>query len=260
MRVKFLLVSLVWAILVVCFSSIGGAAKDETLIFYTSFDNMSGDKIQDDSGNGSLGTLNGDAKIVKDGKYGSAVSLGGAGHVDCGNNKILNQAFPGLTIEAWVNPKVLGEQAIAVKWAWTVAGDHIGLFLFSGKGLIAVADGLTSEGGFQGTKAIKTNEWAHVAATWNSKDFSYQIYINGELDGSGKQNGKGVSTKSPETLKIGAQITGTQRYFTGLVDEVAIYSRVLTEEEIKKDMKGNIADVQPSGKLSATWAIIKTQY
>ena len=259
MRVKNLMVSLLMISLVVCFSSIGRAVKDSDLIFYMSFDKINKDTIEDITGNGNTGTLQGDAKITKGGKYGSAVSLGGAGHVDCGNDKILNQEFPGLTIEAWVNPKVLGEQSIAVKWAWTVPGDHLGLFLFDGNGLIAVADGVTSEGGFRGAKAIKPNEWAHIAGTWDSKDFSYQVYINGELDGSGKQNGQGINTKSEETLKIGAQITGTQRYFTGLIDDVAIYGRVLKADEIKKDMKGDIADIQPSGKLSATWARIKAQ-
>ena len=113
MRVKGLLNSLLIISLVVCFSSIGKAVKDKDLVFYMSFDKKSGDMIVDDSGNGNAGTLNGDAKITKDGKYNSAVSLGGAGYVDCGNNEILNQDFPGLTIEAWVNPKALGEQAIA---------------------------------------------------------------------------------------------------------------------------------------------------
>jgi len=259
MRGKYFIASLVVS-LAVCFSSIGVAAKDQDLIFYMTFDQTNGKTIEDDSGNDNTGTLNGDAKITTDGKYKSAVSLGGAGHIDCGNNEILNQEFPGLTIEAWVNPKVLGEQSIAVKWAWAVEGDHLGLFLFGGNGLIAVADGVTSEGGFQGAKAIKTNDWSHVAGTWNSKDFSYQVYINGELDGGGKQSGQGISTKSEETLKLGAQITGTQRYFTGLIDEVAIYGRVLEADEIKKDMKGAISDVQPSGNLSVTWANIKTDY
>jgi hypothetical protein len=232
-------------------------AKDKDMVFYMSFDKMNGDKIQDDSGNDNVGTLKGDAKIVKGGKYGSTISLEGAGYVDCGNNPILNQEFPGLTVEAWVNPKVLApESTIVGKWAWTASGDHIGLFMFSGKGLIAVADGVTSEQGFSGKIVVKENEWVHVAATWNSKDFSHQIFINGELDGSGKQTGKGINTKSLETLKIGAQITGVARYFTGLIDDVAIYGRILTNNEIKRDMQG-LAPVEYSGKLSNTWAGIK---
>ncbi|MGQ9609467.1 MAG: LamG domain-containing protein [bacterium] len=253
---NLLLTSILMCFLIV---SINLYAKDKDLIFYMSFDTMVGDKVQDDSGNGSLGTLKGDAKIVKNGKYGSAISLSGAGHIDCGNNPILNQEFAGLTIEAWVNPAMLVPESMIVgKWAWTVAGDHIGLFMFNGKGLIAVADGVTSEQGFVGQKAVKENTWSHVAATWNSKDFSHQIYINGELDSVGKQTGKGINTKSNETLKIGAQITGTARYFNGLIDDVAIYGRILTEEEIKADMKG-LAPVDYFGKLLDTWAKIKIQ-
>lgn len=246
----------------VCFIvyfSPAGKAKDKDLVFYMSFDKMNGDKIQDDSGNDNIGTLTGDAKIVKNGKYLSAISLEGAGYVDCGNNPIVNQEFTGLTTEAWVNPKVLSpESTIIGKWAWTATGDHIGLFMFAGKVLIAVADGVTSEQGFSGKNVVKENEWVHVAGTWDSKDFSHQIFINGELDSVGKQTGKGINTKSQETLKIGAQITGTARYFTGLIDDVAIYGRILTNDEIKKDMRG-MAPVEYLGKLSSTWASIKSQ-
>jgi hypothetical protein len=247
-------------LLLICFCllSFEVVAKDNDLIFYMSFDKMSGNKIQDDSGNENIGALNGDAKIVKDGKYGSAVSLEGAGYVDCGNNPILNQEFTGLTIEAWVNPKELTpESTIVGKWAWAAAGDHMALFMFAGKVFVAVADGVTSEQGFSGQKVVKENSWVHIAGTWDSNDFSHQIFINGELDSSGKQTGKGINTKSTETLKIGAQITGTARYFAGLIDDVAIYGRVLKDTEIKKDMQG-LASVEYSGKLLNTWAEIKT--
>lgn len=259
-RARDLIFSLILASVVVCFSSVGGSASDPDLIFYMSFDNASGDEIEDDSGNGSTGLLNGDAELTADGKFGSALSLDGAGHVDCGNAEILNQDFPGLTIEAWVYPTALGGiQAPAVKWAWTAEGDHFGLFLSENKPLVAVADGVTSEGGFTATGAIDENEWTHVAATWDSQSFNEQVYINGKLDSEGRQNGSGINLNSEETLKIGAQITGTPRYFIGLIDEVAVYSRVLTEAEIKVDMQG-MAPVQPSGKVSTAWAEIKIQY
>ena len=260
MNVKKILIGFLLVCFGFCFLSFDVAAKDKDLVFYMSFDKMNGDKIQDDSGNDNIGTLNGDAKIVKNGKYGSAISLAGAGYVDCGNNPILNQEFTGLTVEAWVNPKVLSpESTIFGKWAWTATGDHIGLFMFAGKAMVAVADGVTSEQGFSGKKVVNENEWVHVAATWNSKDFSHQIFINGELDSVGKQTGKGINTKSQETLKIGAQITGTARYFTGLIDDAAIYGRILTDQEIKKDMQ-SLASVEYFDKLSSTWAGIKTQY
>ena len=46
--------------------------------------------------------------------------------------------------------------------------------------------------------------------------------------------------------------------FDGIIDEVAIYNRVLTEEEIKQDMnKGILYAVSPAGRLATTWARIK---
>ena len=60
-KVRYLLVGLVITSLFVCLSSIGRAAQDPDLVFYMSFDNVSGNEIEDDSGNGSTGTLNGDA-------------------------------------------------------------------------------------------------------------------------------------------------------------------------------------------------------
>jgi len=41
--------------------------------------------------------------------------------------------------------------------------------------------------------------------------------------------------------------------FSGIIDEVAIYNRVLTEEEINQDMLGVMYAVAPAGKLATTW-------
>ena len=42
-------------------------------------------------------------------------------------------------------------------------------------------------------------------------------------------------------------------------DEVAVYNRALTQEEIQQDMSGDIspAAISPSGKLVTRWAEIK---
>ncbi len=78
---------------------------------------MPGDEVEDDSGNGNTGTLNDDAKIVKGGRFGSALSVSGKGHIDCGNADVLNQEFPGLTVGVWVNPTATdGIRQPVCKW------------------------------------------------------------------------------------------------------------------------------------------------
>lgn len=255
MGAKCFLVGLAVASLVVCFSAIGRAASDPDLIFYMSFNKASGDEVEDDSGNGNTGTLKGDAEIVKDGKFGSALSAGSAaGYVDCGNAEILNQEFPGLTIEAWIYPEtVVGRQGIVMKFPYRIPRDHFGFGLDDKAVGIAVADGKVSERGFN-AGTIEEKKWIHVAGTWNSKDNNHELYINGKLAGKGPQTGKGINLNSDKSLTIG----GPEDPFNGSIDEVAIYSRVLTEDEIKRDMRGVFA-VQASGKVSTTWADIKTQ-
>ena len=48
----------------------------------------------------------------------------------------------------------------------------------------------------------------------------------------------------------------------GKIDEVAIYERALTQDEVKTDMKkvlvGTTA-VDPTSKLASTWASLKTK-
>ena len=127
--------------------------------------------IKDESGNGNNGALVGDAAVVKDGKFGSAISVSGTGYVDCGNSEILNQEFEGITMELWARAEGFVDiQALAVKWAFAAGTDHIGLFLNGDKALIAVADGIVGENGLTGTKALSKNSWIHIAGTWNAGD------------------------------------------------------------------------------------------
>ncbi|MEM4347755.1 MAG: LamG-like jellyroll fold domain-containing protein, partial [Candidatus Altiarchaeota archaeon] len=69
---------------------------------------------------------------------------------------------------------------------------------------------------------VPLNEWTHIAVTYNRT--SIKIYKNSELVAEKKAFGK-ISTKEP--LYIG-------KYFNGKLDEILIFSRALTEQEIKK--------------------------
>lgn len=54
-----------------------------------------------------------------------------------------------------------------------------------------------------------------------------------------------------------AQDGNTDGYLIGAVDEVRIYKKVLTPEEIKQNFESQGLAVQPTGKLSLTWGRIK---
>jgi len=80
--------------------------------------------------------------------------------------------------------------------------------------------------------AAPRNSWTHVAFTLEDTDIGNDIirlYINGELDG---QIGPVWGTPGTPTnpLLIGGD--GSSSFFTGRLDEISIYDRALTEEEV----------------------------
>ncbi len=79
---------------------------------------------------------------------------------------------------------------------------------------------------FYSNNTVQRNQWNFVA--WSEKNGLRRIYINGELDAEGQfQESIWVGTAS---LTIGAQ--GSTRHFNGKIDDLRIYSRALTSEEI----------------------------
>jgi hypothetical protein len=48
-----------------------------------------------------------------------------------------------------------------------------------------------------------------------------------------------------------------KRYFNGIIDEVAVFNRVLTDTEVQTAMQGDILAVDVSDKLATTWGGLK---
>jgi hypothetical protein len=84
--------------------------------------------------------------------------------------------------------------------------------------------------------SININTWYHVAFVYDGAN--RMIYINGQLDASQADSGNFPTNDQP--VRIGAWGTfegcgGTPtRFFYGSIDEVAIFSRALTPEEIQQ--------------------------
>ena len=178
---------------------------------------------------------------VNDIGAGCALQFDGIAYVEIPNTPSLNTSYNGLTIEAWIKPQVSSvpydAQSIVVKWAWDRLTDHYGLWLSSNnKVIIAVADGITPEPGLTGNTSLQPGKWYHIAGTWDGTTREYRIYINGILDAVGLQTGNGMNISSPVTLKMGRQIVGVDRPFIGEIDEIRIWSRVLTQNEIQQNM------------------------
>ena len=91
--------------------------------------------------------------------------------------------------------------------------------------------------------------WHHVAATWDGKDM--KLYVDGELAASTEYSGEYYSGKAP--FRIGYRSGGSVLLD---IDEVVIYNRALSAEEISKTGKGN-AGISTKEAFSKAGELIK---
>ena len=236
------------------------AIKDDSLMLYLPFEEGSGNVTTDLSGNKIQGELKG-AKFSKDGKFGGCVSFAtGTDYIEFPAADQLNITDQ-LTMEAWIFPEqsqadssVLGRRSgpnvggYCMQWHATDPNKPaVEAFVY--------VNGSWAQNGTRdkqkGSSELK--KWHHAAITFDGNNLKQ--YIDGNLDATVAISGKINSVK--EVFRVGqAQTTLTS--MIGSVDEVAIYKKALSENEILEDMeKGVVFPVSPAGRLVATWGMIK---
>jgi hypothetical protein len=142
------------------------------------------------------------------------------------NTPLSINGYAGLTYEAWVNAGDLNFGA--TNWKMIVDDGNSQTFLAVSKTNYNIVFGLNTGSGFSTLSGLtlSQNQWYHVVGTY---DGSYQrIYVNGVLDTSKAWSGNIVSST---TVRVGWGLS--DRYWRGLIDEVRIYSRALSDDEIK---------------------------
>lgn len=87
------------------------------------------------------------------------------------------------------------------------------------------------------TSPIPENQWTHVVAMYDSTftGDQYRIYLNGNLDvSSSALNNRRIRNNLNETLDIGGWGHDISRKFEGLIDEVGIWNRGLSPDEVSQ--------------------------
>jgi hypothetical protein len=218
------------------------------------FDEGNGDVAEDSSGNGNNGKIN-FAKYVN-GKYGKALDFNGTNaNVEIQHKDVLS--VEEFTLMAWINvPKFTGAwQTIATQNTDGPIRNY-GLFINDGSGLIHYS--FTSGKAWQSFNAksnVVNGEWRHIAATYDRKIFI--CYVDGIVDGQTVNNLKPDNAQT--VITIGSWVGGG--WLKGMIDEVALYNKALSEKEINnamKGLKGGGKAVEKGGKTTSCWAKIKS--
>ena len=252
------LIIIVLALVVLSLSVNAWALNDDkALMLYFTFDEDDGGKVKDVSGNNIEGTLEG-AVWSKNGK------IGGAVHLEDSEKFVEVDAVPELditdelTIQGWFFPEESqGDSNLMGRRSAANVGGYCLQWSAQFTGAPQIETWINI-GGWQGSRNKQTikpklEQWHHVSSTYDG-DMIRQ-YIDGKLD---VEFGPAGDINSIDVVfRIGKAQTGLAG-MVGLVDEVAIYDRALTVEEINQDMENGVFfAVSPKDKLATTWSKLK---
>ncbi len=182
----------------------------------------------DASGNGNNATVYG-ASLTDD-RFGNPNS---AYEFD-GNNDYINTFTPfdlvNRTVSFWAKPTVIngtGFNSCGAVWQ-DYTSHNYGVILADFRDGILQLNAGGNTPYFDST--ITANTWIHVSLVRGTDSTKY--YLNGALVGEGL-SGNLISNTSPsQNLLIGTDRTKNRRFFDGIIDDIRVYSDVLTDCEI----------------------------
>lgn len=237
-------------------------AQNAGLILHLPFDEGSGDEVKDESPTGLDGTVNGDVEWTN-GIKGKALSFDGEStYVNLPVSDVLSGTVDNVTFSLWFNVRVVPESG-PPEWAeldCLLGRAHNGDFtmflsygalyaMFDTGGWLYLPANPEALGADSAEVPIETGRWYHAVATY--EDPVGKLYLDGELVTEGEGPGGPITYQGDDWTQIGG-FRGSMQFIDGVIDEVKIYDRALSLEEIKKFSPVTLQD-----KLSVTWGEIK---
>jgi len=265
---KYYLSIVFMCLLFVVFSTATMANVMQGLVGYWPLDEGSGTIAHDASGNGHNGTLDNGPEWVTgaDAKMGTGALL-----FDGTDDRVSIDSFDvvggsGITIACWFKASNLdtpGNDPRMVSKATGGASDAHWFMLSSSRvgdqkvlRFRLKTDGATGEIKADPEGSIELDVWIHAALTWDGS--TMLIYKNGAQVGTLAKVGE-LTVDPDVNMAIGNQPDGAEnRPFDGIIDDIAIWNRALTQTEIGEVMASGVpAAVEPDGKLTTIWGAIK---
>ena len=197
------------------------------LLSYWSMDPTNGFRQVEDLGSPNpmrAARLVGDARLVR-GKAGKAVRLDGAGDRLDVPVQVLPDKAPEFAVSAWFRSTSDRPQTLITTTGSSVAalqvktvGDDVTL---SATTAASGREALTAPG------AVASGKWQHVAVV--VREQSVRI-----VDGKTLATSDKFVIDGTRGLRIGANASGSGEFFTGDIDEVAVWNRALSPKEINQ--------------------------
>ena len=226
------------------------AAEDaaSSLVLHLKFDEGAGKAAKDSSGKGNHGALKGTCKWA-DGKAGKALEFDGKGaymDIMLMSPVDFDKSF---TITAWVKSTTAGakvHRTVITNLRDFSQRRGFAIFEEGRKGpdytinvYRTTADKADKQANCEthSPAFFEKDKWVHMAVVVNAEEDALRAFKNAEdVRLSSKANVSKNKWNNADLLRIGAEGAGTKLpyFFSGVIDELRIYQKALSEAEIRK--------------------------
>jgi hypothetical protein len=212
---------------------VAGPMQAAGLVAYWPFDEGSGTTAFDMSGNGNDGVLEGGAQWVAQGRLGGAIEFDGStGLVRAPFIPFNERSF---TVAMWVNPDLVkSEQVIFSQRDEDGDAQNRRMhFRIYGPDSGDVRMGFYAND-LNSAEFIDSGTWYHLTFWYDFESRTRRIYIDGVLS-------REQTDVNPYLGNAGDTVMGAfthEEYFRGIIDDVQVYDRPLTDDQIVNIMSG----------------------
>ena len=196
----------------------------------------------DSSGNGNDGTLNG--VTFASNNTMTFAQFTSTSYINVPDNSTFDFSnASGVTIATWIRQEQSTSGDILRKMGTSGSSDdEYGLWLSSTGQISGGLNGPGQQKILQAKSSLSLNTWTHVVFMWNKVDSKISFYINGILDTITNSTITSIQNTNA-VLRIGAWVQSYLNSFTGSIDDIRIYNRALSYEEIQI-LYGSTVDVK----------------
>lgn len=198
------------------------------LVAYWKFDDGAGNTAIDSVDNAHPGTIGGIANWVAGWVGGTLDFDGSTNYVDIGGDMPIISGTFSLTMWIYAReiPTAAGDLRMPLSNdTWADRAIHVHIWPETTVFRIDTKNGTD----ISSNTALQADQWYHVAGTLDAAGES-KIYINGILDNSATGDGREYIIGP---ANIGAY-QESSRFFNGMIDDVRIYNRILSDVEIQE--------------------------
>lgn len=216
-------------------------SRDAVQVGHWKFDDGEGSTAANAVAGGTAGVLQGKARFVADGAVGGAVKFDDTtGYVTTGQAAVrTDQSF---SVSAWVRPEqdlMPGHPGVAVTQEGAVmSGFYLGYRQRMDKGgnwefVLPTEDAKDKPyEGVWSTSLAKLNDWTHLTGVYDAQAKQIRLYVDGELQATAPRT-KGFHASGPLQMGRGKSHGFVGHEWRGSLDEVRVFSRVVSPEEVR---------------------------